>query len=407
MRRVLISFIGTGSLENEGSSRKYREAEYSYQGRTIKSSFIASALGEFLDIDTYYLFGTMKSIWEAVYLHYAKKNIDDNYAYQLYEQAENANHDTSLNEVHLEGIEGLLKNHSKVIPIYYGINEKQIEDNFEIFSNTLSNLQDGDTIYLDITHSFRSLPLFATTAISFIQDVTDKKINFGGIYYGMLEASKEFNNRTPIVDLSYISELQRWIKGAYGFSNFGQGELISGLLSEKNKTLSKKLQEFTNMLSLNYIHELKSQINVLTHLSNNEQDFSYPEKLVIPKVFSNFARHFDNCKRQSEYQLELSKWHFEKASYALSYICLIESIITYVCEIERFNYKDKNKRERAKTLIINDNKYQDIKDVYSPANEARKSSAHLIEDFSIKSKRTIEDLKKYIKKFDLILKTRC
>lgn len=401
MRNILVSFIGTGPLNG---SRDYKKAKYFFkdENKIHESSFIASALGEFLDIDTFYLFGTMKSAWEAVYLNYAKEDKDDDYAYKLYESALYSNYHSGLENLLFKDIEILLGNNSKIIPIYYGIDEQQIKDNFEIFSNAFTDLQDGDNVFLDITHSFRSLPLFATTAISFIQDVATKKIALKGIYYGMLEATNEFDGKTPIIDLSYIIKLQDWIKGAYSFSAFGKGEKISELMRAEDKMNADKIQNFSNMLAWNYVHELKSQINELTSL--NSKEYSYPAKLIIPIVFSDFTKRFNNRKKQSEYQFELSKWQFEKKMYALSCLCLIESIVTFVCENEKLDDKNKGNREKAKELILHEYNYNSIKEIYEPANEIRKSVAHLIENFSVKSKNSIDNLKNYINKFDLILK---
>jgi len=403
MRNVLISFIGTGPLN---SSRDYKTAKYFFkdEDKIHESSFIASALGEFLNIDTYYLFGTMKSIWEAVYLNFAKENKDEDYAFKLYESASNSNYNTELDNALFKDIELLLGSDSKIIPIYYGINEKQIEKNFEIFADALKNLQNDDNIYLDITHSFRSLPLFATTAISFIQDVATKRVTLKGIYYGMLEVNNEFDNKTPIIDLSYIINLQNWIKGAYAFSSFGKGEKIAELMKEEDEISAEKVLDFSNVLSFNYVHELKSQINILTSLSKHE--YSYLAKLIVPIVFSDFTKRFIHCKQQSEYQFELCKWQFEKKMYALSCLCLIESIITFVCEKENLNEANKNDRNKAKGIICNCSEYRQLKEIYEPANKIRKSIAHLMENFSIESKKSIEDLKTYINNFGEILKNR-
>lgn len=403
MSNILVSFIGTGPLNG---SRDYKKAKYFFkdENKIHESSFIASALGEFLDIDTYYLFGTMKSAWEAVYLNYAKEDKDDDYAFKLYKSASDSNCHSGLDNSLFKNIERLLGNNSKIIPIYYGIDERQIKDNFEIFSNAFTDLRDGDNVFLDITHSFRSLPLFATTAISFIQDVATKKIALKGIYYGMLEATNEFDGKTPIIDLSYIIKLQEWIKGAYSFSAFGKGGKISELMKEEDENSANKIQDFSNMLAWNYIHELKSQINVLTSL--NSKEYSYPAKLIVPIVFSDFTKRFNNCKKQSEYQFELSKWQFEKKMYALSCLCLIESIITFVCENENLDDKNKDNRDRAKDLIFQEPAYNSVKEIYAPTNEIRKSAAHLIENFSVKSKKSIKDLENYINNFELILKNK-
>lgn len=63
-RKVLISFIGTGPVDNKNNSGKrvYKTARYRFEEKEIETSFVSIALGEFLNIDTFYLFGTMKSM---------------------------------------------------------------------------------------------------------------------------------------------------------------------------------------------------------------------------------------------------------------------------------------------------------------------------------------------------------
>ena len=407
-RKVLISFIGTGSLnKNDSAERIYKTANYKLGENVEKTSFLASALGKFLDVDTYFLFGTMKSMWEAVYEKFAEQKgleIDETYWLQLSEQCEeNANHNSTLDASLFQKIEKVLGTDSKIFLIYYGLDEKEIKENFSIFVDAMSHLKDGDEIYLDITHSFRSLPLFATTALSFIRDVADKKISFAGIYYGMLEAGGEFDGVVPVVNLSYISELQSWIKGAYSFNHFGNGYLLAELLREKNKTTSDKLKQFTNVLSMNFIHEIKSQISLLTSLASNT--YSLPEGIILPKAFSAFAKRFSNLQKQSEYQFELSVWHKENSNYGLSYLCLVEAIVTYVCEQKKGTTTDKDLREEAKDSILHDSSYSHIKPIYSKVNEYRKNSAHLLENVQANAQKAVSELNNFHSEFNKILKS--
>jgi CRISPR-associated Csx2 family protein len=407
-RKVLISFVGTGPIsKNEHGNRIYKTVKYKFKDQIIETSFVASALGEFLNVDTYYLFGTMKSMWEEVYdkfLSINRLNIDENYWMELSERCgEGANHLSQLDKSVFNNIETVLGNESKIFPIHYGLNQQEIETNFSIFVDAMNSLEDGDEIFLDITHSFRSLPLFATTALSFIRDVTDKKVQFAGIYYGMLEAGKEFEDQiVPIVDLSYISELQIWIKGAYSFYHFGNGKLLADLLQQRDKTTSEKLVQFTNVLSMNFIHEIKSQINLLTSLASKQ--YTLPENIVLPKAFKAFANRFTGLKSQSDYQFELSVWHRDNANYALSYLCFIEAIVTYVCEQEHIITTDETCRNNAKGLIMNEQKYMKLRAIFTEANEYRKSSAHLIEDVKNNAKDAVQKLNSFQNSFRKILK---
>ncbi|MFC2451487.1 MAG: TIGR02221 family CRISPR-associated protein [Tannerella forsythia] len=409
-RKVLISFIGTGPVDNKNNSGKrvYKTARYRFEEKEIETSFVSIALGEFLNIDTFYLFGTMKSMWEEVYLKFAtqnKKEIDDNYWLQISEQCvENANHTSKIDNVSFDKIAQIIGNDSKIFPIYYGLNQLEIEKNFSIFVEAMDYLRDGDEIFLDITHSFRSLPLFATTALSFIKDVANKKIHLSGIYYGMLEAGREFdNNIVPVVDLSYISELQNWIKGAHSFYHFGNGRLLAELLKEKDKTQSEKLIQFTNVLSMNFIHEIKSQINLLTSLASKDKEYALPEKLILPEAFKSFTKRFSRLNRLSEYQFELSIWHKDNSNFALSYLCLVEAILSFVCEQEKFNATAKDKRDEAKKLILKDGRYSEINPIYTKANGYRKNSAHLVGDITSKANEAVKKLNDFHSDFKKIL----
>ncbi len=413
-RRILITFIGTGPIaKNDKSIREYKPAIYKFDGKEFKTTFIAAALKDFLEIDTIYLFGTMKSMWEEVYHYFSEKkdNFDENYYYDLGEKCgEKADSTTPLEPEFLNKLSETIGNESKTIPIHYGLNEEEIRANFEIFVNAFEDLQDGDELYLDITHSFRSLPLFATTAINLLQDVSGKNILLKGIYYGMLEVSRELSY-TPIVNLSYIRNLQSWIKGAYTFETTGNAKLLTELLENKNQTSAQKLNEFSRVLSLNFVHDIKSQIAVLKSLGN-ENNYDLPEKLILPAAFKNFLNFFNKAKTLSDYQFLLAKWHYDKSAYGLSYLCLIESIISYRLEQNgksETEVKNEKNREDIKGELLSDS---ELKSIYGPANQYRKTIAHVTEErqdvfqdgkkHSINCNNALSNLKKYLNKFEKI-----
>ena len=58
MAKVLISSLGTGPPDsNNTSSREYRKAVYKFEGsdKEYKTSFVATALSEHLEVDKIYL----------------------------------------------------------------------------------------------------------------------------------------------------------------------------------------------------------------------------------------------------------------------------------------------------------------------------------------------------------------
>lgn len=402
-RKILISFLGTGRFSKNNSEREYDTTIYEFEGQDYETSIVAIALQHFLKIDGLFVFGTMGSAWESLYLEAVKsKDIDDAYANLLFDKCSAADNNTQLDSSHFMKLKDALGKDSVACPIYYGINSKEIQDNFNIFAESLNQLRDGDEIYLDISNSFRSLPLLATTALSYIQEVSGKKVKLAGIYYGMFEAKNKLTNKVPIVNLNYLNKLQDWIKGAHSFIQYGNGYLVSDLMKQEgNQMVGEKIEEFTNSLKMNYMHEVKTQKAVLTTLQG--ANYEGHAKMVLPPVFKNFVQKFSKLTNQSEYQFALAEWHFSKKSYAEAYLAFIESIISFVCEKENWIVNDDKNRYDAKGKILYDVNYSTIKNIYSPANEARKRVAHILENATQKAKDDIRNLDTYLIEFKKII----
>ena len=88
MSKVLISFLGTGPVDNKNKGRNerhYKDASYRFDsGFTIEKSFIALALKEYYKIDRLILIGTVHSMWERVYEEFSN-GIDVEYWNELSE----------------------------------------------------------------------------------------------------------------------------------------------------------------------------------------------------------------------------------------------------------------------------------------------------------------------------------
>lgn len=405
-RKVLISFLGTGALNTENQNqRKYRTASYYFEGKKLEAtSFVTKALSELLKPDVILIFGTMKSMWEALWIEENKSTdpkVEDD-MFTLAEFCDEYNHKTPLNEGFLEKMKSCLDPKWKVKLIHYGIDDQQVSENFEIFKSALAELENNDEIILDITHSFRSLPIFANSAIEFINTVGSKNLKIVDIFYGMLDVSSEFGGKVPLVSLKYISEIQEWTKGAYTFINNGNADLISDLLKANKNNVHDKILKFSMSLSMNYMHEIKSQIAMLKTISNHEK-YSGPSKMVIPVILTKFIKHFEKADTLSTYQLKLAEWHNLHHNHALSYLCLVEAIITYICEQEKLPTEGEKNRKTAKNILFKKQNYIKIKNIYDPANNIRKNAAHVTGQSKSKSFENVTNLNSYLKSLNQLL----
>mgnify|MGYP006441626383 CR=1 FL=1 len=268
MAKILISPLGVGGQFQNQNQREYTKTCYRIEEIDYpNSSFVASVLYQHLQLDGIIFIGTVKSMWEEVYRFFCKERqqpLDEDYWFKLAETIDQVDRDSELNDLNLQPVKKILGDHSDCILIKYGLNEEEIWQNFAQIIQIKNLLKEGAEVYLDITHSFRSLALFQFLTLTFINDLlAEQNIKIKGVYYGMLDVTRELGY-TPIVNLGSLFEMMNWIKGAYTLKNYGDGELIAQLLDGKGeKVLADHISRFSNAVNINYYPTIKQKDNFL------------------------------------------------------------------------------------------------------------------------------------------------
>ena len=424
-KKVLIAGIGGGKNKDTGT---YRVANYKIENKIYKQrSFITSALEEHYGIDKTIFIGTTGSMWDNLYEFYSKKfqkDYDENYHLDLMTVIDNATMETDIDGLNLSKFNETFKDKILGIVTKYGMNELEIFENFNLIIKLQDELEDGDEVYLDITHSFRSNAFWMFLVMNYLTDVEDKNIKVKAITYGMLEAQKD--GVAPVVDLNAFYKILQWIKGANKFKNYGNSYLIEKNI--ENEKLSKKLKNFSDALNMNYIGSLRQSINSLKKLEDDIDNLEGPAKLIIPKVIKDFMDRFASEDKDYLFQAKLTKWHFEQKRYAMAYININESIIGFIMDTLEFplltgdRKRDENKlakdwlnmiisrHENNKTYpnfkVDKDNMelYEYIK-IFEHSRRVRNEIAHSIggKDSAVND---IDSLKKYCDKIIDLLKNR-
>ena len=328
-KKVLIAGIGGGKNKETGA---YRVANYKIENKVYEQrSFITSALEEHYGIDKTIFIGTTGSMWDNLYEFYSKKyqkNYDENYHLDLMGVIDNATMDTDINSLNLTKFNETFKDKILGIVTKYGMNELEIFENFNLIIKLQDELEDGDEVYLDITHSFRSNAFWMFLVMNYLTDVEDKNITVNAITYGMLEAQKD--GVAPVVDLNAFYKILQWIKGANALKEYGNSYLLEENI--ENEKLSKKLKNFSDALNMNYIGSLRQSINSLKKLEDDIDNLEGPAKLIIPKVIKDFMDRFASEDKDYLFQAKLAKWHFEQKRYAMAYININEAIIGFIMD---------------------------------------------------------------------------
>lgn len=124
---------------------------------------------------------------------------------------------------------------SYMIPV--GFSEQEMWD---IFKCVFDKLDPEDDIYFDVTHAFRTIPMFATVLFNYARFL--KHTDVKGVYYGAFETlgplykikslppAQQEQLTVPIVDLTNIVRLQEINTAAANFRDFGNLSSLSQIL---------------------------------------------------------------------------------------------------------------------------------------------------------------------------------
>ncbi|ADC69269.1 CRISPR-associated protein, TM1812 family [Methanocaldococcus sp. FS406-22] len=392
MLKVLISPLGVGDTKANVRERQYQMAKYKFGNEITEEPFILSILIKKLKVDKVIVVGTAKSMWERLYEYYAKKvdEFDEEYWIEIGEKVGKSKYDNyELSESDLKRVGEIIDKYLKKINpnavggskckiIKYGITEEEIWENFDLFMNLINEVNDGDEIYLDITHSFRSIPLFMYVMLEFMKYF--KNVKLKGIFYGMFDVRWEFGGIVPVVDLSPIFEISEWIRGMYEFTTYGNSYLISKLLEKEDKEIAEKLQKISRYIDANYLKELREEVKNLKPLLDDKKDKGKFLKYFIPELYK-FIERLKYEDSDFEFQISMAKWNFDNKKYSSGYLCLTDSIFWRLCELYNLPPIHEN-RETMKGIIYNPclNKYPAfgaIKDIhYRRLRNIRNKIAH-------------------------------
>ncbi len=396
MSKILITSLGTGFHDKGG----YRLAKYEIDGKRYTEKIIAKALYNHIKFDKIFMIGTSKSMWDAVYEVFGGK--DEDLQLSLYAKQEKG----SLEKSDLLAIETVWNENfgmsgSMTFIVDYGLNDDQLWSNFEIYLKIAKYIENGDKIYLDITHSFRSLALMSYIMLDFVKSIQQKEFTVEAIYYGMFEYTNEPSNNdkiTPIINLKILFEINEWIKAISAFKNYGRAELVAEN-SEKSfgakSEITKYFNRFSESIAIADLGAIKSYVNrVKNKLSVFDNTDSAIMKL-ISKDLIDFIKRMDK-KNMPDFQLEIAKWFCENKNYAMSYIALAEYVTSKIRELENIDQgdeSDKDKAEMAKKILYDwsgHTEYRHLAELYKVPNKIRNNIAHQLSD---RDGSTINDIK--------------
>ena len=387
VKRVLITSIGGGNYEKDGVKylKEYNKTVYEINGEKSKvTTYMPKVVEEEFEVDKTIIIGTTGTMWDNVYKEYCKKNdekIDRNYVRDLRETERISDRDTDIKELNISKLNEEFVNKIKGIVIKYGLNRDEIFENFDIIIKLEEEFNDEDEyeVILDITHSFRSTAFWMFLVMTYLTDVSNKKIKIIEVTYGMFEAKKVKEDPSPIILLNSFLEILNWIKGASELKQYGNTYYILENLNDTNdipKDVKNELENFSNAMNMNYVGSLLESLKNLADLEKKKEidNIKGPAKHIIPGILKNFINDFNinesnNERKKYLLQATLAKWHFEQKRYAMAAININEALANFISNSLDFNKKGANTNaldpnSKAKNWLRELYKLKNVKEEY-------------------------------------------
>ncbi len=387
MSRILVLSLGKGNKTSNEEGYPYITANYRMDGsdKIVNSPFVAEALIHEVNPDVIVIIGTVTSAWGAFYHRYHREQIEDFESRWngIEERISNMGRSASDDEISSfqEYINDLfnkdlnINNCPKidVCMIKYGLNESELIYTYDKIKNHLKSVisdytadRDDINISFDITHSFRSIPIYNLVVINYCRLLISNKIRISHVYYGNLDVARENNGIAEIVDLKEIVNVLETTRGISEFINTGNAATLLGWLNDDDRTddqFINALKGFNEALYLNKRNDIQLYIESLIKIPlNDEKDAVSDAKRIIQDILRreitlpDKESGDDKQKQLSEaaFQLSMAKWCLGLGQVGLAASFAIEafkSFLVVVYEEDPSKYGDDNRRKRAEQLF--------------------------------------------------------
>lgn len=372
--KILILSLGMGNARDENNGKniqgkddtadnafekllndqyKYRLGAYCFniKDEPEKSPFVGEVLLKAFRPKQLVIIGTIRSMWDAFYFKFSDTINEEDRRISFTKLWEivnrNMGHETDkirLSEAEreigneLNKLKEILKlKKIKVILVEYGPGEKA-----ELNYNKITQLKDVfsgncvNEVAFDITHSFRSIPLYNLTVLNYLKALGEYEIEINKVYYGNLDISNELK-KAPIEDLSYLTDVIDLTDAVTSFRMTGN----VGVLIDKMKKIHADEKILDTLWEYEWAAEtnnFKCMIAALEKIYGIEECASGMVSDAWKMIVRILKKHFPeslikeaaSIEGKARMQYELANWYYEQKKYGLFLATAQEAIRSYL-----------------------------------------------------------------------------
>jgi CRISPR-associated Csx2 family protein len=385
-KKILILTLGVGNVFGRGQNAlakeereqrlremiknkeyPYEPTKYVIQNEEVSSEYVAEIQIKRFQPDMVIIIGTVKSGWSMFYRkftqHLPVDEIEENVV-SLFHIEQDEQHGINTCGEKLKKLESEIQSiyndklkfptdkkiDIKVCLIRYGINNSELMENYQYISGIEEYLEKGVEyeVAFDITHSFRSLPIYNLVVLNYLQNVSGFNMKISHIYYGNFDIRSEMGGKAPLVDLADIGEVLNLTNAVSEFKNTGNANSLINMLPESEGELRQALVKFDIATQLNGRNNVEEALRELSDILNNSTeargrfvDAKKMLKAVLSDESNNLFAMID-CDSIGEKQLILTKWYQRQNRYGLAVATASETLRSFLVPFYLDKYSNGN-----------------------------------------------------------------
>ena len=335
---TLISFLGK-------SAQGYRAASYRFDDGTVQQTpYFGLALAHHLKPSRVVLIGTTGSMWD-VFFHQQQPGTDDP-PLDLMEACSQETVTRSLLERHTARLAATLGCPVDCLLIGYAQSAQHQAGILASLSNVLA---DGEEITLDVTHSFRHLPMLALVAARFLTKV--RHIMVQDIYYGAVDMTDTATGLTPVIRLGGMLQMLDWIDAMSSYDKDGDFFVLSGFLRGSAPALAASMDSAAYKERINDVTGARGKMReVRGQLKTKSLDPLV--ELFRPTLLERTAWAEENS--YAKRQMTLARLYLRQDDFLRATLLGLESAITAMVVEEHGDPQNNNLRESVARELHDD-----------------------------------------------------
>lgn len=337
---TLISFLGKGGSDGKSG---YRTARYRFDAGFMREvPFFGMALAEYLSPDRLILIGTSGSMWDVFFER--EGSHDDEALLKLMEAVDADKVDAAMLADHAARLSARLGHPVHCVLIDYARDEA---GQAALLGQLAAQLNEGERIAIDVTHSFRHLPMLALIAARFLARV--KNIQVEDIYYGAYDMKDAASGETPAVRLKGMLKMLDWVDALSSYDKDGDYGVFAGLLAADGmaEEHTRELEKAAFQERTNHIEGARQRLSAsLEDIASHDGALG---TLFRPELEARVA--WVRKPERGLRELALADAYLQRRDYLRCAIFLLEGLVTREVDRRKGNTGDYEERDEARKAL--------------------------------------------------------